>query len=128
MSSDYQVGYRKPPLASRFKRGMSGNPKGRPKRTLNLATDLENELREAITVREGGRSQRVSKQRALLKSLMAKALDGDVRATTAILTLYARVIAEPPEEDHRPFDKDELVVLRRFAPRFLKTLSKKEKH
>lgn len=83
----YKVGYGKPPKAKQFKRGRSGNPKGRPKGSLNLATDLTAELGEHITVREDGRSRKVSKQRALIKSLMAKALQGDIRATAALLAL-----------------------------------------
>ena len=41
---------------------------------------------------EGGQARRVTKQRALIKSLTAQALQGDVRATTALLALYARVM------------------------------------
>jgi|SRR5208283_1362649 len=126
MTRPSDVGYRKPPEATRFKPGRSGNPKGRPKGSANLATDLPAELGEQITVREGGRPRRISKQRALVKSLMAKALQGDVRATTAVLTLYARLITEPPEDEGRAIEDDELLIIRRFGPRLLKSLSKKE--
>ena len=126
MAKDYQVGYRKPPKATRFKPGQSGNPKGRPKGSPNLATDLSTELGELITVREGGEARRVSKQRALIKSLMAKALQGDVRATTALLALYARVICEPPEDESGSVEEHELLILRRFGPHLLKSLARKE--
>ncbi len=126
MAEKSAVGYRSPPKATRFKAGQSGNPKGRPKGSLNLAGDLTAELGEQITVREGGRSRRVSKQRALIKSLMAKALQGDVRATTAVLALYARVISTPAEDEGWPVEEDELLILRRFGPRLLKALGKKE--
>jgi len=122
--SDYRVGYGKPPKGTRFKKGKSGNPRGRPKGSLNLATDLTAELGEHITVREDGRPRKVSKQRALIKSLMAKALQGDVRATASLLALYARVITEPPPDDNQPIDADELQVLRRFAPRLLRSVIK----
>jgi hypothetical protein len=121
----YKVGFGKPPKAKQFKRGKSGNPKGRPKDRLNLATDLTAELGEHITVREDGRSRKVSKQRALIKSLMAKALQGDVRATAALLALYARVNSEAPEDQHEPIDAEELQILRRFAPRLLKAIVSK---
>jgi hypothetical protein len=116
----YKVGYRRPPKATQFKRGESGNSKGRPKGSRNLATDLAAELGEPITVREDGRHCRVSKQRALIKSLMAKSLQGDVRAAAALLSLYARVITEAPKD--QPIDGNELQILRRFAPRLLRSL------
>src|SRR5260370_39844836 len=126
MAQEYEVGYRKPPKTTRFKAGKSGNPKGRPRGSTNLATDLSAELSEQITVREGGQARRVTKQRALIKSLTAQALQGDVRATTALLALYARVITEPPENEGQPIDDDQLLIIRRFGPRLLKSLGKKE--
>jgi Family of unknown function (DUF5681) len=70
--------YGKPPEATQFKRGQSGNPNGHPKGS-NLRIDLAAELDEKITVREQGHSRRISKQ----------------RATTAMLALYARLITGP---------------------------------
>jgi len=125
MSSRYKVGYGQPPRATRFQPGRSGNPKGRPKGSLNLATDLAAELGEPITVREDGRPRRISKQRALIKSLMAKALQGDASASAALLGLYGRLITEPPEDQNQPLEQDELLILRRFGPRLLRALAKK---
>ena len=125
MAHEYEVGYRKPPKTTRFQAGKSGNPKGRPKGSTNLATDLSAELSEQITVREGGQTRRVTKQRALVKSLTAQALKGDVRATTALLALYARVMSEPAAAEINPVEEDELLILRRFGPRLVRTLGKK---
>ena len=121
----YKTGYGRPPKARQFKRGHSGNPNGRPPGSRKLATDLAAELSEKITVREDGRSHRISKQRALIKSLMARALQGEVRATAAILALYARVITESADDANDQIEPDELQILRRFAPRLLKTLQQK---
>jgi hypothetical protein len=121
----YRIGYGNPPKRTQFKKGQSGNPRGRPKGRRNLATDLAAELGEHVTVREDGHPRRVSKQRALIKSLMAKALGGDVRASTAFLALYARVITEPAEEPNDPIETDELQILRRFVPRLLKSIQPK---
>jgi hypothetical protein len=78
-------------------------------------------LNEQITVREDGKARRVSKQRALIKSLMAKALQGDVRANSAVLSLYARVITDLPDDEDSVVEENELQILRQFAPRFLQS-------
>ena len=76
VSAEYEVGYRKPPMASRFKPGRSGNPGGRPKRpSMNGAFDrVANRM---LTVRQGGRKRRMTAVEALLLGLMDRALKGD---------------------------------------------------
>src|ERR1700742_2968486 len=49
------VGYKRPPKHTQFRPGQSGNPKGRPKGTQNLKSDLREELGEIVRVREGDR-------------------------------------------------------------------------
>ena len=56
-----KTGYCNPPQHSRFKKGQSGNPKGRPKGRPNLATVLENTLREKVVVQENGRRKTITK-------------------------------------------------------------------
>ena len=92
MADDYKSGYQKPPLNSQFKKGQSGNPNGRPKGRRNLKTELTEELQEKIRVREGERSVRISKQRAIIKTLVAKTLKGDIPAANALLNLILRVL------------------------------------
>ena len=121
-----KVGYGRPPKANQFKPGKSGNPKGRPKGSLNLVNDLAAELGEQITVREDGRTRRVSKQRALIKSLLAKGIQGDVRAAAAILALYAKVNVDGIDDGSKSLDDAELAILKRFGPRLLKSLIGKD--
>jgi len=119
MSDDYvaRVGYKRPPQHSKFKPGQSGNPSGRPKGALNLETDLTRELSEKIAIREGERCLKVSKQRALLKSMVAKALKGDTRAAGLVLQLVAKILVldeAAPAHEHEPLAENEAVILERF--------------
>ncbi len=118
-STDYEVGYKKPPKHTRFQPGQSGNPRGRPKGTKNLKTDLMEELGEKIVVREGDRSQQVSKQRALLKSVVNRAIQGDARATAIALSAMMRLLdtgeGAPDVEDS--LVDDELAILQAYEAR-----------
>jgi predicted phage terminase large subunit-like protein len=91
-NNDKEVGYGRPPRHSRFNKGQSGNPKGRPKGTKNLKTDLTEELQETILVREGTHAIKISKQRAIVKTLIAKTLKGDARAATTLTNMMYRVM------------------------------------
>jgi len=112
MPKDYEIGYGRPPKHSQFKKGRSGNPNGRPKGTKNLKTDLLEELAESVVVREGDRSIRMSKQRAMVKSLLARTLKGDTRAAAQLLSLIFRYIdTENDDLDRsRPLTPDEQEV------------------
>ena len=90
--NDYEVGYRKPPKRSQFAKGQSGNRKGRPKGTKNRKTDLAEELSELIHIKVSGRKVKVSKQRAMLKGLLVKAMKGDPTAAKVMLGLIERLL------------------------------------
>lgn len=98
-TAEYEVGYGKPPKATQFKKGQSGNPKGRPKGTKNFKTDLIEELSEQILVTEGGKDTTMSKQRAIVKRTMQKALTGDMRAITTLVGWITVFMDIAPESD-----------------------------
>jgi hypothetical protein len=81
----YEVGYRRPPRATQFKKGQSGNLRGRGKGRLNLATLLERELQASITVVENGKARRIRKGSAIIKQTVNKAVGGDPKQIAAVL-------------------------------------------
>jgi hypothetical protein len=75
-----RVGYGKPPEHTRFKVGQSGNPKGRPKGTPNMATVLARTLRAKVVVNENGRRRTITKLEAAIQQLTNKAASGELKA------------------------------------------------
>lgn len=81
----YTVGYKKTPVATRFKPGQCGNPKGRPKVAKNLTTVLESEINALITYTENGERKKITKMGASIRQAVNKAAAGDLRALLIIL-------------------------------------------
>lgn len=96
-------GYRHPPEKSRFKTGQSGNPHGRPKGALNMATILERTLREPIIIVENGKRITVTKLEAALKQVVNQAASGKLKAVQLLATLVrsAEVPAAEPNSSGR---------------------------
>jgi Family of unknown function (DUF5681) len=83
----YEVGYGKPPAGSRFVKGKSGNPRGKPKGSKNLATLIAKTAGETVTVQENGRRKTITKLEAMTKQLVNKAASGEPRATQLLLQM-----------------------------------------
>lgn len=126
MTADYTIGYGRPPKQNRFEKGRSGNPKGRLKGSRNLKTELEEELYERILIREDGRPKAISKQRALLKSLTAKAIKGDTRAAGIVLNLVLRLLDQQGDPDlFADLTGHDLAILEGYTARARNALGKK---
>jgi Family of unknown function (DUF5681) len=85
VSDSYEVGYGKPPKDTQFKKGVSGNPKGRPRKILDFHQELLRQSRDTIIIIENGKPRRISKHEAVIKQLINKAIGGNIPATRSYL-------------------------------------------
>ena len=81
----YEIGYGKPPRTTRFRKGQSGNPKGRRRGSRNASTLLDEALKERVIVSENGHRKKITKLEAILTQLVNRAAGGDHRATQLLL-------------------------------------------
>lgn len=85
--ANYLVGYRRPPVHTRFKPGQSGNPSGRVKGSKNLKSLFHQILNEQIALIDGSQSKKVTKAEAIMRRLVIGALKGDSRSQMTLFRL-----------------------------------------
>jgi hypothetical protein len=97
----YDIGYGKPPVATRFPKGTSGNPGGRPRRSETADTLLAKILARKVTVRDGNGVQKLTVLETMLRSLANSAARGDLRATKLILERVESLQSDATPSPHR---------------------------
>jgi hypothetical protein len=108
-SSEDPVGYRRPPQHSRFKKGQSGNPRGRPKGSQSAARLARLILNEKIVIKENGQRRTITRREAMLKQLANKGIMGDLRSVREVLNLDAA--GAEAENRGYPLQRIELVAV-----------------
>jgi hypothetical protein len=81
----YATNYRKPPIETRYKKGQSGNPRGRPAK--NLAALLAVALNEKVTITENGKRRQATKREAVTAQLVNKLGSAELRATKMLIDM-----------------------------------------
>ena len=84
---DYEVGYGKPPRHTQFEKGQSGNPRGRPSGSKNLATLVNEALNETVIVVENGRRRTIPQREAFAKQVVNRSTKADWRAAKILLDI-----------------------------------------
>jgi hypothetical protein len=87
---DDSVRYQNPPKHSRFKKGVSGNPKGRPKRKPPAVSEtIDSVLNATAEYRERGRTKVATRRELTIRTHVNRALKGDVKSAETLLKLRA---------------------------------------
>jgi len=103
------VGYRNPPRQTRFRKGQSGNPRGRRKGS-GVRSAAEKVLDRKVMATVDGQRRKVPITEALFLQMAQKALAGDGRATRDFLKIAEQVAAANPQAE-----KDKTMVIVRWA-------------
>jgi hypothetical protein len=123
-STSYTVGYGKPPEATRFQPGKSGNPNGRPKGTKPAGPAIHKVMDERLVETEKGRRRRIPAEEAIFRRMRSSALNGDVQAAKFLVEQKERhPKPEEPASSHQAhFDRlseEELETLDRLYTKIL---------
>lgn len=115
---NYEIGYGKPPREHRFKKGVSGNPKGRPKGRRNLKTEIDDVFGKPIKLKVDGKVREVPPLKAMLYKLLEKAGTGDLKAIDRVISLINSVSGDDGDEhDHAALSAQDAAILEGYETR-----------
>ena len=114
---DYEVGYGKPPVSTRFQKGHKGHKAVGPKKPKSLSAQLDAILAEKMTVNENGKTQRMTKEDVFLRQLVNGALARERQATSAILKFLDERQQRPGPEGTRATDEFLIAELQKMLGR-----------
>jgi hypothetical protein len=122
---EYEVGYKKPPKGTQFRKGKSGNPSGRPNKApqpIDPAILLETIDNEEIAVKIDGKWVSMKKAELQYRQLFAKAIKGNL-ATARLLAKMAFEYFAPEERGKFGYEAiGETEAARRFGPKWRKRI------
>jgi Family of unknown function (DUF5681) len=126
---EYEVGYGKPPLHSRFKKGHSGNPRG--PRAKDLPALLVQALNEPVVVCAGGTTRQITKREAVIAQLVDKSAGADLRATKMLIDMLKEIekrAGPPTHPEPPPFTPADEEVIENLIARLRLTELTKMQH
>ena len=119
---EYEVGYGKPPRETRFVKGRSGNPRGRPPGAKSFSALLSDKLNEPVIVAENGGRRKISKREAIVTQLANRAAAADFRAIKILLDIVRDIErqTEPGSRETAELSEADEKVIEQFKARFSK--------
>lgn len=115
------TGYANPPKETQFKKGQSGNPKGRPKGDKNYLALANRELSQKVSIMENGRHKTLSKKEVFVKTTINKGIAGDKKFTNIAYTMMqdAERYNERKKHDETEQSKINQKIIENFRKRVL---------
>jgi hypothetical protein len=112
-----KVGYGRPPRHTRFKKGQSGNPNGRPLGSANAKTIVARAIQEKVTVREGDKPRAMTKLEAMLQGHLVKAIKGDARSASLVINLVTKLglLAETDNKTITALSEEDHAILEEYV-------------
>ncbi|SEP45306.1 hypothetical protein SAMN02990966_06487 [Rhodospirillales bacterium URHD0017] len=105
-SGSYEVGHGKPPKHGQFKKGKSGNPKGRPKGAKNAQTYMQEMFATPVTVFKNGKPKKMPFIEIMDHKLKAAVMNGDLKALKFAFDLFVKSskVSDTAATDQTAFD------------------------
>jgi len=118
----YEVGYGKPPRHTRFRKGQSGNPRGRACGSKNLKTLLSEALNEPAIITENGRRRKITMREAIVRQVVNSSATPDLRAVRIVFDLLRDIEgqSEPASPDTSAFTEADEEVIEQLKARLLR--------
>jgi hypothetical protein len=113
------LGYKNAPEHAKFKKGQSGNPRGRPKGSKGIKTLLAKELKASITIQQDGKKKRIRRSEALVKGLVNDALHGRDRPREKVLQYADAIERDREQREAEELSADDQAILDRYFERRL---------
>lgn len=110
---NYDVGYKKPPTKNRFKKGHSGNPKGRKKGSKNkpktapddgIRSIILDEAYRELNIREGDKTVTIPVAKAVVRSMAVNAAKGNTRAQKLFSEMLSKTETELRSDKQELFE------------------------
>ena len=119
---DDEVGYGKPPRHTRFVKGRSGNPRGRPRGAKSFNALLSEKLNEPVIVTDNGGRRKISKREAIVTQLANRAASADFRAIKILLDIVRDIEGqtEPGSRETPEFSEADEKVIEQLKARLAK--------
>ena len=114
------------PDASKFKKGQSGNPGGRPKGAKGMKTLLAQELKKSITVQQDGKKKHIRRSEALIKRMVNDALQGRDRPRDTVLRYADAIEQDQQQREAQELSANDQAILDRYFERRLAHMKRTE--